>query len=454
MMNRLSMVLFATAALALTAGCQDSGPKSKQSTEPEIIPIPPVAANSGPFFPIKYNTGLGVIDVQGNLLVKTSPHVSKVYATRSKGSYCSLAGQESLIAASRHRWIVLDSSGSKEFPPPYPHVGNILNLGDSLFSMNVMGGKIIKDQWGRIPVNYDLKDRWNPPEGVVARGRVSEGKVAISLNGKLGYADRDGNVIVQPQFEHAEPFYEDRAAVCKQGRWGYINPEGELVIKLQYAGCSWFDSGVAIVKPYDQSETFLIDKDGKKLRDFPLSRIVPDGAFDGFEDGLFRKSLETPMETYGFINTEGEWVIEGWGLNGPTSAATFVNGPAIVARRLYRIDPNTGNLMSGPGKYSQGKYLLYRDGTLGPRITHGVQWNPFRYGLAGCRDTGAYIDEQGKVVWKPPGMTIYGAMENRGRRSWPYEARHNQLNQGKPYLNGKPVVEEGSSEAATEKTEE
>src|SRR6056297_2386667 len=436
---------------AFMSGCV---PEPVEQATESVYTVPQIPPSSGPFFVFRNDRMYGVINGNGDVLVDAFFFAPRAYATRSRTSDRKLVGQESTILRDYERWVLLDESGSKVIPSPYPHVGHILNLGDSLFSINVLGGRIIKDQWGRIPVNYDLKDRWNPPEGVVARGRVSEGKVAISLNGKLGYADRDGNVIVQPQFEHAEPFYEDRAAVCKQGRWGYINPDGKLVILLQYRGCSWFDSGVAIVKPYDQSETFLIDKDGKKLRDFPLSRIVPDGAFNGFEDGLFRKSLDTPMETYGFINTEGEWVIEGWGLNGPTSAATFVNGPAIVARRLYRIDPNTGNLMSGPGKYSQGKYLLYRDGTLGPRITHGVQWNPFRYGLAGCRDTGAYIDEQGKVVWKPPGMTIYGAMENRGRRSWPYEARHNQLNQGKPYLNGKPVVEEGSSEAATEKTEE
>ncbi len=139
MMTRLSLILLATTAIALTAGGQDTATESKHPTEPEIIPLPPVAADSGPFFPIDSDTGVGVIDARGNELVETNFNLSKVYATRSMGSLCSLAGQESLILASPFRWIVLDSTGSKEFPPPYPNVGNILNLGDSLFSVNVLG---------------------------------------------------------------------------------------------------------------------------------------------------------------------------------------------------------------------------------------------------------------------------------------------------------------------------
>jgi len=242
-------------------------------------------------------------------------------------------------------------------------------------------------------VIYDPKDRWNPPEGVVARGRVSEGKVAISLNGKLGYADRDGNVVVQPQFEHAEPFYEDRAAVCKQGRWGYINPAGKLVILLQYRGCSWFDSGVAIVKPYDQSEPLLIDKDGNLVREFPMPWKVPDGSFSGFVGGLIHMNVDDdPFEDpYGFMDPEGKWVISP-AYHEATNSATFENGPAIVIKRHY---------IEGQSGYAKDECILTRDGKLGPRLLMGSSWNPFRHGLAASRSTGVYINEQGKVIWKP-----------------------------------------------------
>src|SRR6056297_349473 len=437
----------------LTSGCEESTGQTEQLQDRTVTPLPTVPPGSGPFFPMKSDVGFGVVDQAGTELIEPMFLVSQVYATRSKSSLCSRAGQESVILSNRRRWIVLDALGSRESPPPYRLVRGILNLGDSLFAIDSLAELNADDQWGRIPVIYDLKDRWNPPEGVVARGRVSEGKVAISLNGKLGYADRDGNVIVQPQFEHAEPFYEDRAAVCKQGRWGYINPDGKLVILLQYRGCSWFDSGVAIVKPYDQSETFLIDKDGKKLRDFPLSRNLPDGAFDGFEDGLFRKQLDSPMEVYGFVNPAGDWVIEGWGLNGPTSAATFANGPAIVTRRIYDFDPNSGKFFEGLHQCLQARYILYRDGTLGPALLAGESWNPFRFGLAASRETGAYVNEQGKVVWKPQGLRVPVAMFPRDRKPRPYSARYNQHYNGKLYLNGKPVTEEKPGDTATEKRE-
>src|SRR6056297_377206 len=435
---------------AFMSGCV---PEPVEQATESVYTVPQIPPSSGPFFVFRNDRMYGVINGNGDVLVDAFFFAPRAYATRSRTSDRKLVGQESTILRDYERWVLLDESGSKVIPSPYPHVGHILNLGDSLFSINVLGGRIIKDQWGRIPVIYDLKDRWNPPEGVVARGRVSEGKVAISLNGKLGYADRDGNVIVQPQFEHAEPFYEDRAAVCKQGRWGYINPDGKLVILLQYRGCSWFDSGVAIVKPYVESEPLLIDKDGNKVRDFPLSRNLPDGAFDGFEDGLFRESLETPMETYGFTNPAGGWVIEGWGLNGPTTAATFENGPAIVTRRIYRIDPSSGKFFEGLHQCLQARYILYRDGTLGPALLAGESWNPFRFGLAASRETGAYVNEQGKVVWKPQGLRVPVAMFPRDRKPRPYSARYNQHYNGKLYLNGKPVTEEKPGDTATEKRE-
>jgi hypothetical protein len=73
----------------------------------------------------------------------------------------------------------------------------------------------------------------------------SEGLFRIVKNGKIGYADRDGNIIIEPQFVCAFPFNSGRAKVSTDCN---IEKNGEHLI--------W------------QSENwFYIDKTGKKIND-------------------------------------------------------------------------------------------------------------------------------------------------------------------------------------------
>ena len=55
MITRLSLALFATAVIALAAGCQDDAKETQQKTDHEIVPLPPVAPNSGPFLGMSHS---------------------------------------------------------------------------------------------------------------------------------------------------------------------------------------------------------------------------------------------------------------------------------------------------------------------------------------------------------------------------------------------------------------
>jgi hypothetical protein len=51
--------------------------------------------------------------------------------------------------------------------------------------------------------------------------------VKPSYNGVLwGYADDDGDYVVQPRYEKAEPFSNDLGKVMYNGKWGYVNKDG------------------------------------------------------------------------------------------------------------------------------------------------------------------------------------------------------------------------------------
>ncbi|MBL7138857.1 MAG: WG repeat-containing protein [Bacteroidales bacterium] len=73
----------------------------------------------------------------------------------------------------------------------------------------------------------------------------SEGLIRIRENGKIGYADLEGNVVIAPSFECAYPFQDGVALICAEGileqdgehtlwkeaRWGAIDKSGKIIVE-------------------------------------------------------------------------------------------------------------------------------------------------------------------------------------------------------------------------------
>lgn len=130
-----------------------------------------------------------------------------------------------------------------------------------------------------IPIKYE------------AGSGFSEGLSAVRFAGKWGFIDREGNTIIPFKFDEADAFFEGRARVKLNGKWGFINKDGKLVIKNQYD----------YVFPFNEMRAVIV-KDGK----------------------------------YGFVDLEGREVIK------PIydDATVFTNGIATVKKgeKSYYID--------------------------------------------------------------------------------------------------------------------
>lgn len=99
-------------------------------------------------------------------------------------------------------------------------------------------------------------------------GSVSEGLVWVENNGKWGYVDTTGRVVISLQFDFAKDFSEGLAGVQKNGKWGFIDKTGKMVIAPQYDIPRSFKNGQAQVGVEDDGKTpenFYIDKTGKVL---------------------------------------------------------------------------------------------------------------------------------------------------------------------------------------------
>lgn len=149
-------------------------------------------------------------------------------------------------------------------------------------------------------------------------------------NGKYGYIDKTGKVVIKPQFENTMGFNEGLAATKLGGKYGYIDTKGTWVIKPQFEFTYMFSDGLAMVKFGKQSA--WIDKTGKIVipaQDFEETAI-------GFKEGRLAVKKDGK---WGYIDKTGKLVIDAKF----EEAKEFSGGVAQVATEGHRhhwIDAN------------------------------------------------------------------------------------------------------------------
>lgn len=147
---------------------------------------------------------------------------------------------------------------------------------------------------------------------------------AVQIGKLWGFEDGTGNVVIPAVFDEAQDFSDGMAAVKKGKKWGYINEKGDIVIDYQYSAALPFNEGHAVVGdcysvlgitvPVPSKNCMVINKDGIITGKFEKKDAIYAFA-SPFSDGLalFVRTPKRgfkPKQTYGFINTKGQIVID------------------------------------------------------------------------------------------------------------------------------------------------
>nr|WP_300858608.1 WG repeat-containing protein [uncultured Acetatifactor sp.] len=77
-------------------------------------------------------------------------------------------------------------------------------------------------------------------------------------DGKWGFMDKKGKVMIEPQYEKAKSFSNGLAAVCMDGMWGFINESGEMVIECRFLDAGYFTSGGVCFVSELEGEYYMI----------------------------------------------------------------------------------------------------------------------------------------------------------------------------------------------------
>lgn len=115
--------------------------------------------------------------------------------------------------------------------------------------------------------------------------------------GKYGYK-ANGIWIINPEYDRAEAFSESMAVVRKDGKYGYIDVSGRLVIPVKYQDAGSFSAGLAPVCLYGKYG--YVDKSGEMVVPFKYSYAFP------FSEGLAAVELNGKVA---YIGPDGKTVI-------------------------------------------------------------------------------------------------------------------------------------------------
>lgn len=142
----------------------------------------------------------------------------------------------------------------------------------------------------------------------------------VNKNGKAGYIDHTGKIVIPLKFDEAWEFSEGLAPIRIGYDWGYINVYGNVVIKPQFFQAWKFKENRARVGVYWKSRKVInntvgnygyIDKSGRVIK----SQNTSD---DEFYSGraLFQTEGNMPNSRTGYKDEKGNIVIEAKFLGG------------------------------------------------------------------------------------------------------------------------------------------
>ncbi len=211
--------------------------------------------------------------------------------------------------------------------------------------------------------------------GRTGASRQAADRYPVLQNGKWGYINAAGNLVIPTAFDLAGDFSEGLALVQRDGRFGFINPVGRPVIEPQFEDAWYFSDGLAPVLAPDGWR--LIDRKG---------RIVKESDFDMEYGVVVEEKRESADLT--LFHLDGLYGFKG------------ADGQVVIAPRFERA-----------WHFSEGLARVMMDGRWGYIDASGKMIIPAQYdhawdfkGSIARVETGGrigYIDRVGTYVWQP-----------------------------------------------------
>ncbi|RYD73591.1 MAG: WG repeat-containing protein [Sphingobacteriales bacterium] len=241
-----------------------------------------------------------------------------------------------------------------------------------------------------------------------------EALAAVKTNGKWGYIDKTGKLVIPARFESAGVFTEGKAPVKIGMFWGFLDKKGKWAMKPVFTSASNFSNKKALVTVYDNHDsaavTGYISTVGMLLYELQDYEIGYD-----YHDQLVRiRSSDNQGLAFGFRDSLGKYVIE------PRfdAAMDFSEGMAAIMlgtkwgftnlNNDYVVVPNYDEAFSfhdGVAYVRAGnkKGYINKKGKMVMNLSSYEEVSPFMYDeMVGVIKNGkaGFVNKKGKLVIK------------------------------------------------------
>ncbi|NOV04747.1 hypothetical protein GC097_32785 [Paenibacillus sp. LMG 31457] len=240
----------------------------------------------------------------------------------------------------------------------------------------------------------------------------------IQVDGKWGYINKMGKMVVEPTYAWADDFHDGVAIVLLNNnsdgskdtkdqdsvKYGAIDMTGKMVVKPDFSYITKYNEGVAgaiqvDAMTYDLTY-FILDRKGKILYTLPSEMQIVSMLFNGM--GLQTQSeglvlvQDDKTEMYGYIDRNGKIII-------PIQyheASSFSDGLALVKNdKHYQYIDKTGKVLIDASQYISGK--SFSEGLAAVAVQNKDR-STVEYG---------YIDTKGNMKIEPKYARAYSFSE-------------------------------------------
>ncbi|MBS1794175.1 MAG: WG repeat-containing protein [Acidobacteria bacterium] len=241
------------------------------------------------------------------------------------------------------------------------------------------------------------------------RSRNADPLYRFIRNGKAGYIDGTGKIVVAPTLRYygnsGDEFF-DGLLLTGVGDGPYIDRTGRVALRTGYYRNWEFSEGLAAAVAEDNGRWGYIDKTGKFVISPRFEWSLQNSVYS-FSDGL---AMIEVGERYGYIDRTGEFVIEPRFLRGDDFSEGFarvvVDGPCLYVGDREPCDLFNGRIVGGTGGEKQAPACRFTFVDKSGAFLTDERFDrvgSFSEGLAAVEKDGkwGFIDRKGKMAIAP-----------------------------------------------------
>lgn len=211
---------------------------------------------------------------------------------------------KAVVRIKENEHALIDPNGTIITKYNYNFVGDV---GDGLLSFkNTPDGK-----FGFIDINGNIVIQPQYTGVQIFNNGINSVNISEDINNKYGVIDKKGNFIIEPKYNDIFSLGEDRVAVGKAldenrpfmgSKYAIATNEGKFLTDFIYYGVSNYENSLASV--YDDKNTFFINKNGSVVKDLPI--VSGSGTLD-IEDNLIKAFIDFRLS---YLDRNGSTIYE------------------------------------------------------------------------------------------------------------------------------------------------